>query len=280
MSTDWTRLTSLEKMGELPLAEEVPPSSYAAEKVLFISDIHIPFEDKLVVEQLFLFLRDNRFDRIVINGDLVDFYDISRFVSRKEVPIEDEVKQTRLFLDRLRSLHDGPIDFTVGNHELRLELYLRTDANKLRGLEVLELPNLLGFKDYHINNHGEEGFMLRPHFLVYHGTVVRKHSGWSAKGELEKHGISGISGHTHRLESYHVTDRQGTRSWMEQGCLCSCDAEYITGVPNWQQGFAIGEFAYDSKWFHVQRIPILDRKLMINGTDYSSLVLGHQPALP
>lgn len=267
--SSWREIVSLEKAGKLPSAVASRPSSYEAERVLFLSDLHFPFQDQPVLDQVISLICDDSFDRIVINGDLVDFYDISRFVSKKHVPIEDELKLTKTFLSQLRTVYDGPIDYTIGNHELRMEMYLRTDAKKLAGLECLELPNLLELDGFGITLHDEEGFLLRPHFLVYHGTVVRKHSGWSAKGELEKWGVSGISGHTHRLESYHVTNMQGTRAWWEQGCLCSVDAEYVTGVPNWQQGFAIGEFSYDSRWFHVERVPVLGGRLRYRGKDYS-----------
>jgi predicted phosphodiesterase len=268
MSLDWQTIVKLEQEGDLPHDVGGRPSTYAVERVLFLSDLHFPFADEPLLEKILTLIKQDSFDRIVLNGDIVDFYDISRFVSRQHVPIEDEIEAAKVFFSKLRCVYDGPIDFTPGNHELRLEMYLRTDAHKLSGLKCLELPNMLGFKDFDITPHQSDGFLLRPHFLVYHGTVVRKHSGWSAKGELEKWGISGISGHTHRLESYHITDMQGIRNWTEQGCLCRTDAEYIVGVPNWQQGFAIGEFDRDSSWFHVERVPVIGGRLRYRGFDF------------
>lgn len=260
----------MEKEGTLPSTTITSgDTTYDAERVLFLSDIHFPFQDQGCLDQIFELIKRESFDRIVLNGDLLDFYDISRFTSKQHVPIETELDAAKAFLAQLRSIFDGHIDYTVGNHEERLELYLRTDATKLAGLKCLEIPELLNLAEYGVEFHQKDGFLLRPNFLVYHGVIVRKHSGWSAKGELEKHGISGISGHTHRLESFHMTDRAGTRAWFEQGCLCTLDAEYIVGVPNWQQGFAIGEFSRNSDWFQIERVPFSGGRLRYRGVDYS-----------
>jgi len=49
---------------------------------------------------------------------------------------------------------------------------------------------------------------------------------------------------------YHRT-REASRVWIESGCLCSLDAEYLDGrVPNWQHGISMVSF-YDSSYFAV-----------------------------
>jgi hypothetical protein len=62
-------------------------------------------------------------------------------------------------------------------------------------------------------------------------------SGW---GELQKHGCSGTSGHTHRLALNWYTTYSKTSFWLESGCLCDVNPDYIIGgCPDWKQGCAL-----------------------------------------
>lgn len=222
-------------------------------------------------KQLLLFCEDYSFDRIVWNGDIVDFYEVSSFnKDPQEVDsIEVEIDCTEQRFQEISVRQSNAIqDFNPGNHEHRWERYIRGNAPALKGLKILELPSVLKLDKYSIQCHQSEGFLLTPNFLVYHGEVVRKDSGASAKGELEKFGISGISGHTHRLGTYRKMDMLGSRQWTEAGCLCKQEVEYITGQPNWQPGFAVGEF-YTDGTFWIHEIPFINGSLRWQGKDYS-----------
>lgn len=74
--------------------------------------------------------------------------------------------------------------------------------------------------------------------LVEHGEYVRKKAGASADAQLLARGRSGISGHTHRLIHYPLTDATGMKTWTEAGCLCKLDPDYCN-YPNWQQGLVL-----------------------------------------
>ena len=50
--------------------------------------------------------------------------------------------------------------------------------------------------------------------------------------------MSGATGHTHRLAKY-IARKAGRKFiWLETGCLCSMQPEYMLN-PNWQQGFGM-----------------------------------------
>lgn len=88
--------------------------------------------------------------------------------------------------------------------------------------------------------------------------MVRKFSGYTARGELEKHDSSGISGHTHRGGVYYYKTPERYLAWFESFCLCDLNPEYVQ-EPNWQQGFLYGYVEKDS--FAVTPIPIVDGKI-------------------
>jgi hypothetical protein len=100
--------------------------------------------------------------------------------------------------------------------------------------------------------------------LMMHGHMARKHSGWTAKAMLDELGTSVVHNHTHRLGAIFKTDRGGSYLGIENGCLCSMDAEYIKGLPNWQHGFSCG-WVMPSGRFHFQQVSVVHGKFIFDG---------------
>ena len=148
------------------------------------------------------------------------------------------------------------------NHLARLKRYLWSQAPELHGLRALRLENLLQvdktgleFKEiFRFNN-----------FLFKHGDIVRKHSGYTAKAEFDKEGVSGASGHTHRLGVYYTTKRSGKYVWLECGCLCTLRPEWIRGVPDWQHGLGLISFGDDGH-FEAKAVPIINYQILWGDT--------------
>ena len=81
-----------------------------------------------------------------------------------------------------------------------------------------------------------------------------------------KYGGSMSHGHSHRLGMYLKTDSRGTIGAYEMGCLCGLNPEYVSGIPNWQQGF--GVFNFDKDRFFCQQIPIIKNEFIYGGKRY------------
>ena len=234
-----------------------------------INDLHVPFHDKTVTSQVITFIRDCSPDVVILNGDILDAYSLSRFVksSNRRLSLADEVAQSRIILNEIRdAVPNAEIHFTEGNHETRLRRYLDSNAPALASLPCLEWKSLLGLDELDIKWHGTEGFKLNRSFLVLHGDRVSKHSGATARMEFERHLVSGISGHTHRAGRYDVVGHSRNFHWTENGCLCMMNPEYISGKPNWQQAISIVEFNRDRA--HTRLVPIENRRLIVDGVRY------------
>jgi hypothetical protein len=106
--------------------------------------------------------------------------------------------------------------------------------------------------------------------LGKHGDLVRGHSGFSARGELEKekYAISTLTGHTHRLGTFYVTTRNGLVKAQENGCLCLQNPKYIKGIPNWQLGNTMTTH-FGGELYHNEDIPFLN-----SGDHIKAIVLG------
>lgn len=225
--------------------------------IVSLSDVHIPFEDKSAVDAALEFIQREKPHTIVLNGDIIDFYTISRYDKdpKRIIDLQSDIDKAKEFLKEVVRVKttDAKIIFIRGNHEDRLEKWLMHHP-EISQLKCLALEELLGFKELGIVNGSHNGRRYQyKDSLIIHGTVVRGNAGYSAMGELVRWGVSGVSGHTHRLAKVHTRNHAGTISWIEQGCLCNLDADYITSVANWTQGFAVG---IDTDKEHVEVFPI------------------------
>lgn len=234
------------------------------QRIVQINDLHIPYHDKKTIEVFVKFLKDVKVDKLIIAGDLLDFYELSTFDKdpKRKFTIQDEIDQCYDVLKEFKK-YCPEIHFIKGNHCDRLRRFLWKNPS-LASIKVLELSKLLNLDTLGIAYHDFE-FIYR-NFRFTHGSIVRQDSGATAKAELLKYGGSMASGHTHRLGSFLKTDARGTVGAYEGGCMCDLNPEYIDGVPNWTQGFLV--FDFDGDRFFCQVVPILDHKFIFGQKKY------------
>ncbi len=233
-------------------------------KVFFFPDVHFPHEDKAALAAAENLCRHIEPDLIVLLGDLLDCYAVSRYDKdpRRIGSLQEEFDQGLAFLRRLRENHpEAEIVYKEGNHEERLQKFLWSKAPALASLRCMELSEQLELEDLGIQYiKAAERYSLGA-LTVTHGHVVRTGSGNSARGEMTKRASSGISGHTHRLGHVMHTNGNGTAGWVEAGCLCSFEADYIGDyAPDWQHGCVIGHqiTAHDVDRIDLQIVPIIN----------------------
>jgi predicted phosphodiesterase len=240
------------------------------EVVVFGSDMHFPYHDIQAIESFLWMVQQIQPDRVVLNGDIADFFQLSRFnLSGDRIDsLQEEIDMANEFRRLVRAkAPNAVVDETEGNHDSRVITYVHKNAQALKSLHALKPEALFRYRELEINWHPGAGFLLRKHFLVKHGSFVRGEAGASAKAEFMAAGISGISGHTHRLAPYKKSGYT-PRVWWEQGCLCRLDPDYIIGKPNWEQGVMVGEFSTKTDSFVLHPVPFLDGKLRFGRESY------------
>lgn len=164
-------------------------------KFIVLSDIHFPYQDDKALKAVYKFLEQHPVDTIVLNGDILDFYDVSSFDKdpSRINSLQKEIDMANKFFSQLRKRHSGRIIFIGGNHDAdRLERYLKKHP-ELYSLNALKIDRILNLNEYGIDFYRDE-FRLGS-LKIIHGDMVRKFSAYTARGELEKHDTSGISGH-------------------------------------------------------------------------------------
>jgi len=214
-------------------------------KIVFPTDEHHPYVDWSALSVARKITKEFDPDVRFAGSDGVDFYSISRFDKDPELfrnGLQDELDSWTTSQEMWRKVTPGAkVYFLVGNHEDRLRKYLWKNP-ELHGLRALSLDNIFKFKELGIKMaecEGQEQNFYNQ-LVVKHGSMVRKHSGYTARGELEKemYHISVLSGHTHRGGQVMVTTRTGVKQAVEGFCLCDTSPNYMH-KPNWQNGLVL-----------------------------------------
>ncbi len=231
---------------------------------LVINDVQIPWQDKPVLDLVLEFVKDLKPYGVILNGDIVDCYELSTFDKNplKEAGLEREIRESMGLLYTLAQ-HTTERWWLGGNHEdrLRRTLWKWPQFSTLSALQFEHLFNL-----------DDNGFKWKPYggvynlgkLLVTHGNMVRTHSGWTGRAHFEKFGGSVLIGHTHRLGIYYRTNAKGVHAGYENGCLCRLDPEYVQ-YPDWQQGFSVVHVDTSNGFFNVAQVPILRRRIFYYG---------------
>lgn len=223
-----------------------------------LNDIHFPFHDRPVLDGLVLpFIREIAPDGVVLNGDIIDMFQLSSFDKNPltKTTIKTEQVLVGKFLKNFQ--HCKARLYKAGNHEDRWRRYLWANAPALVESGVVDFETVFKLPDH--------GFTYQPYgtkswigkLLLVHGSIVRKHSAMTARGHFEKYGCSVMHGHTHRMGSYFHTNINGPHACYENGHLSDvAQAEYVTD-PDWQQGFSVVQ-VMDDGYFNVEQIKILE----------------------
>jgi hypothetical protein len=248
-------------------------SKQQRETWVVLNDLQMPFEDKEVVWDLVVpFVRDLKPYGIVLNGDIVDNYEISDFTKDPKLRKMD-LKAEREGLHRLLGAL-APVSterwYIEGNHEQRFQRYSWSRVPELVAADVVptfaEAFKLedFGFKHKVYGEHINLGKLM-----VTHGFAVRQHSAMSAKAHFDRLGTSVLLGHTHRLGIFHRTNQSGDHAAYENGCLCRLDGLGYAQFPDWQQGLAVVD-VFAGGLFNVQQLRIIDRRWFVYGDDIVS----------
>ncbi len=232
------------------------------EQIISMSDLHAPFQDNNAFELAIKFARDLKPHALIIH-EFCDWYSISKFNKDPDrcENLQDDLDVAVRLLEKLRkNFPKTSITMLSSNHDKRLKRYLWTDAKGLNSLRDLTVPAQLHLNDLDIAY--KEYVFFRKTVLFKHGDVIRQHSAYTARAELDKEGISGCSGHTHRLGIHHRSDRTGDTVWVENGCLCTLTPEWVKGPANWQNGLGVFTFKDGKKHFHPGYVQIINGEIL------------------
>jgi predicted MPP superfamily phosphohydrolase len=235
-------------------------------KAVVYGDTHVPFHDPAAIRVVQAIAKDVKPDVLLHVGDLVDCWQISRFDKdpTRSDSLQDNIDESRQHLAEMALVAPKARRVLLeGNHESRLTRTVWGLPGAARELPKLRLfqksmtwPTLLELDAIGwewVPEREQSRTSILPKLITKHGTVVRKWSAATAKGEWEKYGASGLSGHTHRLGHFLHRDHNGTASWIETGCTCLLDPPYGTDF-DWAQGCIVLTWNKDRRLMQTELI--------------------------
>lgn len=218
---------------------------YGEERWAIIGDSHLRFIDARAEALMLAALAVIKPSGVILNGDTLDMTGVSTH-SKDPAAVDTVQEECDAFVGYVRRIKAATgavrIVATKGNHEDRLERYLRNVAPALFSLRALTIPVLLSFDELGVEWQPDRLLLARGHLAVHHGSRVRNFSAYSARAELEKlrFATSSITGHTHRLGMVNTTlpiSRDVVGAW-EGGTLQDPQTCHVPD-PDWQQGFLV-----------------------------------------
>jgi predicted phosphodiesterase len=243
------------------------PTQVEGSNCLILSDIHIPYHDNQAIEAALEFGYKKNVDTIYLNGDVLDFYQISRWIrDPRKRSFAEELALGRQFFNSLReAFPSANIYFKEGNHEVRYELYMISKAPELLNIAEFDLANILKLDRFDIDHVGSSTWAKFGKLRIAHG-----HEGGksftnpvnAARGVFLKSYQSIIIGHHHQPATHteNTWDGEPITCWST-GCLCDLYPSYMP-KNKWQLGFAYAELVDDDGAFIVENKRILKGKVI------------------
>lgn len=238
------------------MKEKFLPESYANKRETFIfpsacnsvgviGDIHLPYQDNDALEAAFAEMEKENIESLFINGDLLDFYQLSfHEKDPRKVHFKEEIEAGKQFLDYCRDRFPNiPIYFIPGNHENRFERYLRIKASELLDMDEFRLDVLLHVAEYGVQYIPFRSKVVFGNFLIEHGDKIPGAGGVvPARTALMRLKTNCLINHFHKTSSssqrVYGPDESTTIRGYSLGCLCELAPEYLE-VNEWNHGFAI-----------------------------------------
>lgn len=229
----------------LPESDEAiyQPYEINAKRLLVLSDIHIPYHNIEALTCAFDFAKQEKPDAILLNGDTLDFFSLSRFVKDpKARSFAHELKTFKEFIDIIKKTFNAKIYFKIGNHEERYFHFIWMKAHEIVGVEEFELENIIKSRAEGIEIIKDKRIMKAGDLNIIHGHEF----GGSifspvnvARGLFLRGKVSAMQGHSHQSSEHTESDMNGniTTTWS-LGCLCELHPAYLP-INKWNHGFSI-----------------------------------------
>ena len=241
------------------------PFAISGNRIGILNDIHLPFHCNVALNAAITYLRKKRVDTLLLNGDTVDFYQLSRFEKDpRERKTHEEIKAAKQFLDYLaEKFPKANIVWKDGNHDERLQSLLRVKAPELLDIPEFRIPHLLNFMDRGIEYVTEKQLIQVEDLTILHGheyatPLIGPVN--AARGLFLRAKANSLVGHHHQTSEHteSTIQKKMITTWSV-GCLCDLHPRYMP-INKWNHGFAVVERG--PGWFEVENKRILNGKVL------------------
>lgn len=211
-------------------------------RIGILSDIHVPYHSIESLTAAITYLKKQKIDGLLLNGDTIDCHRLSRFIR------DPKKRNFKLELDTFKALFEVfekqlkcKIYFKIGNHEERYEHFLQEKASELVGIEEFEFENIIKARARGIEIIGDKRVMKLNSLNGIHGHEYV--GGISApvnvaRGLYLRGKTSAFQGHNHATSEHTEPDMNGKiTTTFSVGCLSELHPAYMP-LNRWNHGCA------------------------------------------
>lgn len=229
-----------------------------------LSDIHAPYHHEQSIEAAVRDARDAGCEHLYLNGDSIDFYPISVFVSdplkRQDLP--KELAALHEILAVLAKAFPGRKVYKLGNHEERLTNYVWQRTPELALLPQFNVDAVLGLKARGYEVVQSRQYAQLGNLLLYHGHELKRGLTRNvniARGLWLKVRDSCVAGHWHAASTHiESAGMQKMKTCYSLGCLCDMVPDYAM-VNEWNHGY--GRCRVNGKKYNFTNLLIDDGRI-------------------
>lgn len=239
----------------------------ACNNILLISDLHIPYHSIDAITAALDYGKKEQVNTIIINGDLMDFYMMSRFEKDpRKRSIKFEFDSTKEFLRILRAnFPKASIYWNKGNHDTRYEHFLMAKAPEIFDDPYYALSERLKLSEERINLIDDKTIIKAGKLSIHHGHLFFR--GFmapvnSARGLFLRTKQSTICSHVHKVSEHTETTLSGELiTCWSTGCLAELSPDYSPFANNYAHGFAHIK-VHENKNYSVKNYRIVNGKIL------------------
>jgi hypothetical protein len=242
------------------------------QKIAFLPDVHRPYHSPEAWDLFVLSMREWKPDILVIQGDLADFYKISRFGKnpKRELTFEDEVGDCNKALDELDEMGTARKIFIEGNHENRLIAYLMDKAPDLFGMVTVQDLFKLDQRGYEFVPY-KESIQIGKLWMTHDAGFIGRYAVYRTADTFQ-HSV--VTAHTHRMcyivEGNATGEHFVAASFGWMGDVDQVDYMHkVKARRDWTLGFGTGLLDNQTGIVYLTPHPIIN-----NGAEYSVVVNG------
>ena len=209
-----------------------------------LSDVHVPYHSETAVRAAMEFLKTQQLAGLLLNGDIADFYAISRYMKDPtQRDFKGELEAVREFIGWVRSQFPGiPIVLKAGNHEERWTHWLWQHAAEISDDRRMSLTAWLDLDKHDVQLVEDQRPVMLGKLPVLHGHELPKGMAAPvnvARGAWMRTLSTCLVGHSHRTSNHAESDmwHHETATWST-GCLCDLRPDYAR-INRWNWGFAV-----------------------------------------
>lgn len=182
-------------------------------KRLYIPDLHFPFTNMKMLEEVHKFNKTFKADEVYQLGDFVDFYGFTRFVKDPTAPstvqeLNEAKKQIKQFAKWFPK-----VTILQGNHERRLSK--RASEAGIPNFILKALPDLLEFPPG-LSYHHLDYLAIDPRTIIAHGHLTSENA---KKTHSRYYQRNTVHGHIHNQLGIEYDAKSEVKYW---GMSCSC----------------------------------------------------------